>query len=73
MVLVTRGTSRLARQGGRALRNTRANAAFFTTAAQAAPALANAAKAASAGRIAAAKPGMYTFYTIVEDIHGDWD
>lgn len=57
MVLVTRGTSRLARQGGRALRNTRANAAFFTTAAQAAPALAKAATAASASKIAAAKPG----------------
>jgi len=39
MTLVTRGAARLSRQGGKAIRNARANAAFFTTAANAAPAL----------------------------------
>lgn len=39
MTLVTRSAIRLSRRGGQQLKNARANAAFFTTAAKAATAL----------------------------------
>lgn len=57
MTLVTRGVSRLARQSGKAVRNARANAAFFTTAANQAPAMLASAKASSSRMTPAAKPG----------------
>lgn len=62
MTLVTRSAVRLSRQGGRSLKNARANAAFFTTAANQAANLPAFRPQAPAMK-AAAKPGKSCSYT----------
>jgi F-type H+-transporting ATPase subunit beta len=57
MTLVTRSAIRLSRQGGKALRNARANAAFFNTAANQAQSVLPKFRAEGSKMAAQAKPG----------------
>lgn len=59
MTLVTRGAIRLSRQGGRAVRNARANVAFFNTAANQAQNVLPKFRAEGSRMAAQAKPGEW--------------